>query len=61
MILAVIYRIFGFNYIKGRKNLKISWEGVFAKRVSIKNYGRDNLVKIEKVSLKKMQYSSIRK
>lgn len=48
MILSIIYRWFGFNRFKGKRGIKISWSGVFAKRVSIENYGVNNTLEIAK-------------
>ena len=40
--LSSIYRVFGFNSIKGKSNMKISWGGVFAQHTHIKNNGKNN-------------------
>lgn len=41
-IMSSIYRVFGFNSVKGKSNLKILWGGVFAKHTCIKNDGKNN-------------------
>lgn len=40
--LSSIYRVFSFNSIKGKSNMKISWGGVFAQHTHIKNNGKNN-------------------
>ena len=45
--LALIYRVVGFNSIKGKSNMKISWKGVFARRIYIKNNGKNNCLILE--------------
>lgn len=40
--LSLIYRLIGFNFIKGKSNMRISWGGVFAQHTRIKNNGKDN-------------------
>lgn len=45
--LALIYRVVGFNSIKGKSNMKISWGGVFAQRTRIKNNGKNNCLILE--------------
>lgn len=46
-VLALIYRIVGFNSIRGKSNMKISWVGVFARRTHIKNNGKNNCLILE--------------
>ena len=41
-VLAVIYNLFGFNSVKGRKGVKIHRGGVFCRRVKIVNGGSNN-------------------
>lgn len=45
--LALIYRVVGFNSIKGKSNMKISWGGVFVRRTHIKNNGKNNCLILE--------------
>lgn len=40
--LSLIYRMIGFNFIKGKSNMRISWGGAFAQHTHIKNNGKDN-------------------
>ena len=46
--LALIYRIVGFNSIKGKFNMKILWGGAFVRRTHIKNNGKNNCLILEK-------------
>lgn len=48
MLLSMIYRLFGFNYIKGRNGLKIRVTGVFSRKVKIINHGNNNVVAVGK-------------
>lgn len=47
-VLAVIYRIVGFNSIKGKSDMKILWRGAFVRRTHIKNNGKNNCLILEK-------------
>ena len=42
VILSSIYRIIGFNSVKGKSGMKISWGGVFAQHTHIINQGNNN-------------------
>lgn len=46
-VLALIYRIVGFNSIKGKSDMKILWEGAFVRRTHIKNNGKNNCLILE--------------
>lgn len=46
--ISFIYRALMLNRVKGRKNLKISWAGGFAKRTHILNYGSNNILELGK-------------
>lgn len=46
--LAFIYRLVGFNYVRGRKGLKLSWSGAFCKKIRIISHGKNNQVVIGK-------------
>ena len=46
-ILALIYRIVGFNSIKGKSDMKILWGGAFVRRTYIKNNGKNNCLILE--------------
>ena len=48
MLLSMIYRLFGFNHIKGRKGLKVQVTGVFSRKVKIINHGNNNVVVVGK-------------
>lgn len=48
IFLSSIYRLLLLNSIIGRKNINISWEGVFAKRCKIINHGKNNTINIGK-------------
>ena len=43
-VLAFVYRLLGFNCIKGRSGLNVIWSGAFCKKVKIENHGKDNQV-----------------
>ena len=45
--LSLIYRIVGFNSIKGKSNMKILWGGAFVRRTHIKNNGKNNCLILE--------------
>lgn len=47
-VLALIYRIVGFNSIKGKSDMKILWGGAFVRRTHIKNNGKNNCLVLEK-------------
>lgn len=42
--LAFIYRLFGFNFVKGSRGLNIIWSGAFCKKIRVSNHGRDNQI-----------------
>ena len=46
-VLALIYRIVGFNSIKGKSDMKILWGGAFVRRTHIKNNGKNNCLILE--------------
>lgn len=46
-VLALIYRIVGFNSIKGKCDMKILWGGAFVRRTYIKNNGKNNCLILE--------------
>ena len=46
--LSMLYRLFGFNRIRGKKGLKIRWSGSFCKKITINNHGKNNEVVIGK-------------
>ncbi len=46
-LLALLYRVIGCNFIKGKSNMKIVWGGVFAWHTHIKNNGRNNQLILE--------------
>ena len=48
LLLSMIYRLFGFNNIQGRKGLKFQVAGVFSRKVKIINHGNNNVVKVGK-------------
>lgn len=45
--LALIYRVTGFNSIKGKSKMEISWGGVFARHTHVKNNGKNNRLILE--------------
>ncbi len=47
-VLALIYRIVGFNSIKGKSDMKILWRAAFVRRTHIKNNGKNNCLILEK-------------
>lgn len=47
-VLALIYRIVGFNSIKGKSDMKILCGGAFVRRTHIKNNGKNNCLILEK-------------
>lgn len=46
-IVSYIYRLFGLNYVKGRKSVKISLDGAFVKKCFIDCKGYNNKIIIE--------------
>lgn len=46
-VLALIYRIVGFNSIKGKSDMKILWGEAFVRRTHIKNNGKNNCLILE--------------
>ena len=46
--LAFVYRLLGFNSIKGKEGLDLNWSGVFCKKVKIANHGKNNQIIIGK-------------
>ena len=48
IFLSSIYRLVSLNSVIGRRNILISWSGVFARRCKIINHGKNNTVNIGK-------------
>lgn len=48
IFLSAIYRLLSLNLIIGRRNVLISWSGVFARRCKFINHGKNNEINIGK-------------